>query len=293
MDSLLAQDHEPLEIVVYDGGSTDGTLEILRSYPVELHVEPGLGQMAAINKGWKRTTAEFVTWWAGDDRYKPGAIRRLATELEAHPQAAVAHGDANMIDEQGEIIRRVRPGNIQLIDLFKRFGLVPQSALIRRSALTLSGMMDEKKKLAADWDLFLRIAQYFEMRYVPFLASECRLHSGSEDARNRDRLGPASIAVIDEFFERPDLTQEQRRGHKYAIAGSRLIAAYYYFAGGNRDLGVQMLCTAMKVAPSVFFTTPAGPRLLAQLLIPKPAIELSKRTLQALRRRGASRSRSQ
>jgi glycosyltransferase involved in cell wall biosynthesis len=67
MNSLLAQDYRPLEIVVYDAGSTDGTLEILKDYPVSVIVEPGLGQMAAINRGWRRTDADFVIWWAGDD----------------------------------------------------------------------------------------------------------------------------------------------------------------------------------------------------------------------------------
>ena len=56
IESLLGQDYDPLEIVVYDAGSTDGTIDILREYPVDLRVEPGLGRMAAINRGWRSTS---------------------------------------------------------------------------------------------------------------------------------------------------------------------------------------------------------------------------------------------
>src|SRR5690349_10466623 len=81
LDSLAAQQGVELDVQVIDGGSTDGTLEILRDYPFPVEVAPGLGQMAAINRGWQRTQADFVTWMAGDDRYRPGALRRLADAL--------------------------------------------------------------------------------------------------------------------------------------------------------------------------------------------------------------------
>ena len=209
MDSLLAQDYESLEILVYDGGSTDGTIEILRSYPVEVTVEAGLGQMAAINRGWGRTSAEFVTWWAGDDRYKPGAIRRLVTALCAQPEAGFVHADADIIDENGRVTQHIKQRAVDLKIMVSRFAIIPQSALIRRSALERSGMMDETRRLAADWDLFLRLCQYYPSWYVPFTASECRLHSGSEDARNLGILGRACIDVVDSFFQRRDLTPEQ------------------------------------------------------------------------------------
>jgi len=226
LDSLLSQDYNPLEVVAYDGGSTDGTLEVLRSYPIEVIVEPGLGQMAAINRGWRRTSADFVAWMAGDDLYKPGAIRRLAEELEANADVGFVHADAEIIDDDGNLIKHDAPGEVTLRDLLIEFKIVPQATLIRRAALARAGTMNETRRFAADWDLFLRLAQYFPSRYVPFTAAVRRLHRCSEDVRNIETVGEAGIDVIERFSERPDLTNEQLALRAYGVAGSRLAAGW-------------------------------------------------------------------
>lgn len=268
MDSLVAQDYQPLEIIVYDAGSTDGTLDILKTYPVEVIVEPGLGQMAAINRGWRRTSAEFVTWWAGDDRYKPGAIRQLAEELQAHPEAGFVYANADIIDERGEIIGHHAPGDIQLRDLVIAFTMLSQTALIRRSALERSGMMDETRRYAADWDLFLRLAQYYPMRYVPFTAAEYRTHAGSEDSQNYAKVGETVIDVMDNFFQRLDLTDEQRALQADGVAGSRLVAGGYYCVADQRRKAWRMLFQAFRAKPPALLNTRQGRHLLIRLLMP-------------------------
>lgn len=268
IDSLMAQDYRPLQVLVYDAGSTDGTLEILRTYPVEVSVEPGLGQMAAINRGWRRTSAEFVTWWAGDDRYKPGALSRLVKELQAHPEVGFVHAAADIIDEHGTIVGHGAPGEIQLRDLVIAFSMLPQTVLIRRAALERSGMMNETRRFAADWDLFLRLAQYYPLRYVPFTAAECRLHSDSEDNQNYEKVGDACIDVVDGFFERLDLTNEQRALRAGAVAGSRLSAGWYYCVAGRRRWAWRVLFQAMRNRPSLVLKTRAGRRLLLRLFMP-------------------------
>lgn len=268
IESLLAQHYDPLEIVVYDGGSTDGTLDILREYPVDLRVEPGLGQMAAINRGWQGTSAEYVTWWAGDDRYKPGALARLAAELRDHPEAGFVHADADIIDEQGMVTRHLAPGPRSLADLALAFTMVSQTALIRRSAAERAGLMDETRRFAADWDFFLRVSQYHPGHYVPFTAAEYRTHSGSEDNQNYARVGEAGMDVVARFFERPDLTPAQRALRPRALAGARLFAGWCYVVEGRRGDGWRMLRDALLAAPSVLWRVPAGPRLVGRLLLP-------------------------
>jgi glycosyltransferase involved in cell wall biosynthesis len=268
IESLLAQDYAPLEIVVYDAGSTDGTLEILSEYPVEVIVEPGLGQMAAINRGWRRTSAEFVTWWAGDDRYKPGTIARLAAALQAQPDAGVVHAESDIIDADGHVVGHLAPGSISFADLAVEFTMVSQTTLIRRSALELSGMMDESRRFSADWDLFLRLSQYVPFAYQRFTACEYRTHAGSEDNRNLVLAGAGAIDVVDSFFRRPDLTPEQRERAAAGRAGARLFAAWCAVVGGARGQAWRLFMDAMRQNAGTAFTTRAGPRVMARLLVP-------------------------
>jgi glycosyltransferase involved in cell wall biosynthesis len=268
LDSLLLQRYEALEIIVYDGGSTDGTLDILRDYPVEVHFEPGLGQMAAINRGWERTTAEFVTWMAGDDRLRPGTLQRLSQSLQASPAAAVVHADAAIIDGQGRLVGLLQPGNVQLRELIFEFTLVPQTALIRRAALKRSGMFDARQRLAADHDIFLRLAQYFPFQYVGFTAADYRIHAGSQDAQDRPAVAQAVIQVVSQFFMRPDLTPEQLSWRKRGMAGAYLFAGAAYCLVGDKHSAWPLLRQAFTMSPTAVLATRRGLGVVARLLSP-------------------------
>jgi glycosyltransferase involved in cell wall biosynthesis len=268
VESLMAQEYAPLEIIVYDGGSADGTLDILKEYPLEVVEEVGLRQMAAINRGWRRTTAPFVTWMAGDDRLKPGAIGRLVNELRQHPEAAVAHGDAEVIDANGAVLSHISPGQVQLPELTFWFSLMPQSTVIRRAALERSGIMDETRRFAADYDLFLRLAQYYTFHYVPFVAAQWRSHAASEDARNYEMVGDAVIDVVDGFFQRADLTEVQRSLWPRARTGSRCFAGGNFCLVGKRVRALSMLWQALQGDPSLLWRTRQGRHFLLRLMSP-------------------------
>ena len=180
-------------------------------------------------------------------------------------------------------MEHLRSRDVQLQDLIVWFWIVPQSVLIRRSALARSGMMDETRRLAADWDLFLRLAQYYPMHYVPIVVSERRQHEGSEDVKNLGPLAMACMDVVEAFFKRADLTEKQRHLKPLGIAGSRFWAGWYYCASGNVRMGYQMLFAAMRASPKTFFASPAALRLLARLLLPESAITRLKRVVRTAR----------
>ena len=87
IESVLSQDYPAIEYMVIDGGSTDETVSILKSYGNRIFwiSEPDSGQSDAINKGWKRATGEILTWLNSDDVYLPGAIAKAADYLQRHP----------------------------------------------------------------------------------------------------------------------------------------------------------------------------------------------------------------
>src|SRR5919201_5669401 len=101
--SVLDQDYEPIEYAVVDGGSTDGSDEIIRRYEDRLAwwtSEPDGGQPQGLNKGFARSTGELMGFLNSDDTLLPGAVSRLLGELERNPRALAAYGDAVYVDER-------------------------------------------------------------------------------------------------------------------------------------------------------------------------------------------------
>jgi glycosyltransferase involved in cell wall biosynthesis len=110
--SVLDQGYPNLEYIVIDGGSTDGSAEILRKYAGRLAYwvsERDGGQADAINKGMARATGELRAYLNSDDIYLPGALEHVAKAYAEHPEADLFHGDCRVIDEEGKPIGRRRP----------------------------------------------------------------------------------------------------------------------------------------------------------------------------------------
>ena len=108
IDSVLAQDYEPLDVMVLDGGSTDDSVAILESYGDRIwwRSQKDGGQCQAINEGFRRATGEIVAWLNSDDFYYPGAVRTAVAALVANPEAGMVYGEGDLVDSSGEVIRR-------------------------------------------------------------------------------------------------------------------------------------------------------------------------------------------
>lgn len=171
IDSVLGQDYPHLEYLVIDGGSTDETLGILASYEHRLQwtSEQDNGQADAINKGFRRARGSVLGWLNADDVYAPDAVSTAVNALESHADVGLVYGNGAILDEFG---RRVRPfDEIEPFSLWRLvhgldFILQP-AAFFRRDAALLAGLLDESLEFALDWDLWIRLAQCSEVRYVP------------------------------------------------------------------------------------------------------------------------------
>ena len=93
LDSVASQEGVTYEHIIFDAGSTDGTLDIIREYDhVDLTVEPDKGMTDAINKGFKKAKGKWVMWLNTDDRFKPGALAALKSYADKHCDADVIYG---------------------------------------------------------------------------------------------------------------------------------------------------------------------------------------------------------
>ena len=170
--SVLLQGYPNLEYIVMDGGSTDGTVEILGKYELFfsfLHIGPDGGQSAAIAEGFQRTTGEILAWLNSDDRYRPGALLRVARFFAAHPEVVFGNGDVNYIDAQGHVLHRIwarRPIWFLTANLGAH-GWPQQGCFWRRHAYEQVGGIDTGLRFCMDRDLFIRLSKAGHSARIP------------------------------------------------------------------------------------------------------------------------------
>lgn len=167
LDSVRAQARGYVEVVVVDGGSTDGTLDILRARPDTRWVsEPDDGLSDAFNKGAQLARGQILGWLNADDAYLPGALDRVVTAFAADPAAEWVVGQCRIVDEAGREIRRSITAykNALLARYSHRLHLtqnfVPApSTFFRRDAFLAVGGMDVGLRYSMDYDLYLRLGR--------------------------------------------------------------------------------------------------------------------------------------
>jgi len=183
IESVLSQNYPHLEYVVVDGGSQDGTLDVLRRYPqVRWVSEPDRGQADAVNKGIRMTTGDVIGWINSDDTYAPGAFASALAALEANPSAAMAYGDMNVIGPADEVImtRRSRPFNLRRLILTGASYIFQPTVFIRRTALEEVGLLNVELRHAMDYDLWIRLGTRFPALYIPRVLANFRMHPQSK-----------------------------------------------------------------------------------------------------------------
>jgi glycosyltransferase involved in cell wall biosynthesis len=195
--SVLAQDYPNLEYIIVDGGSTDGSLEIIQRYADRLAwwvSEPDRGQTDALNKGFARARGEVFAWLNSDDTYLPGAISQAVACLETHPQAALVYGDADLVDEQGRVLGPFPARQTDLKHMLRGSVHIPQQASFFRGGLWPKvGPLDPSFYFAMDYDLWLRLAGYGIFVYTPQRWANFRLHGGAKTTLSDDRCYPEMV----------------------------------------------------------------------------------------------------
>ena len=199
IQSVLSQDHPNIEYMIVDGGSQDGTVEIIKKYQDKLAwwvSEKDKGQTDAINKGFARAKGEILAWLNSDDTYEPGAISAAVRYLQEHPEVGMVYGDCNFINETGRVIGRF--GSAQTNEHLLRQGYVhiPQQTMFFRAELWKQvGPLDPSFYFAMDYDLWTRISARAELKYVPQTWANFRLHTSGKTIAADDRCWPEMVRV--------------------------------------------------------------------------------------------------
>jgi glycosyltransferase involved in cell wall biosynthesis len=257
--SVLEQSHQNFDYLVMDGGSTDGTVDLLRGFGDQIRwvSEKDQGQGDAIRRGFDRTTGDILAWLNSDDLLNPGAFETVAKYFVAHPEIDVVYGDASYVDAEGNHIARcahVEPFSRRRLIRYSDF-IVQPAAFFRRSAYDAVGGINPHWHWALDYDLWLRLAQKHRFAYIPVELARYRWL-----ADNKTASGGA--ARIDELWEmtsalglRPPAYVELERVNLLAAAALE-------------SLGKLKLGAAAERAARATTTLLASPRAMWSLVSP-------------------------
>lgn len=161
--SVLEQDYPALEFLVLDGGSTDGSVEIIRQYEDRLDFwrsEKDRGQADAINQGFQRATGDIVCWLNSDDQLAPGALATVGRFFAEHPDATWLAGAVDEIGVNGERVRLVEPRFDSLAHWLssRSYSFAQPGNFWRHSLLDDLGLLDESFHFVLDREYWLRLA---------------------------------------------------------------------------------------------------------------------------------------
>lgn len=238
IESVLAQEHGAIEIVVVDDGSPDNVGEVAARYlGVEYLRQPNGGLAAARNAGLDEASGEFVLFLDADDRLLPGAVGRGLEELRADPEAKMTAGTWQLIGEEGEPLPAdppQQPPEAFPALLESCFISTPAAVLYRRGLFREIGGFDPEVSASADYDLYLRTAARFPVRLHPDVVAEYRRH-GANMTRDPALIMAAETTVLERqeplVAEDPELREALGRGieRSRAYHGERL----RLFSGGS------------------------------------------------------------
>ncbi len=200
IESVLGQDYPHIEYIIVDGGSDDGSVEIIERYAEHIAwwiSEKDNGQTSAINKGFSHANGEILAWLNSDDTYEPGAIREAVDFLVDNPDVGLVYGDCNFIDENGRAFGLFGAAQTDYQKLKQGYVHIPQQAAFWRADLWRQvAPLDESFFFAMDYDLWVRLAEISELRYLPGrIWANFRLHGDAKSIAADDRCWPEMLRV--------------------------------------------------------------------------------------------------
>lgn len=201
LESLFTQDDPNIEVIVVDGASTDGSVDVIRRYADRLAwwvSEGDRGQSHALNKGFARATGEWLCWLNSDDMLLPGALPALRAAVAREPQREWWIGGGHFVDKRGRSIRHYQPpiglAAAAQLDDWRRFWFAQPSTFFSRALYdACGGQVREDLHYAMDLDLWLRFLQRAAPGFIESGLSAYRLH---EAAKTAALTVPAEMEIV-------------------------------------------------------------------------------------------------
>jgi glycosyltransferase involved in cell wall biosynthesis len=298
VESVLSQSYQPQEVIVVDDGSTDGTRRVLESFgsAITLIHQKNAGEPAARNTGMRRARGEFIACLDGDDLWIPGKLELQMNYFDEHPEVGLVYSDLTLFNESGVVQESVNawlnlsaPSGYIFPRLFAETLFGSGTVIFRKACLERTGPFDERFFVGSDYEMWLRMARFFQFGYVDRPLLKYRHHAAMA-TRGTGRIlqdgMPWEARVITRTLELfPEIRQELGE----STVRRRLARPYYYLGcswldRGNHAEARRMLARALHYRPMHLH---CQLRYLATFLTPAQ-VSRAKNLYHRISRRGTS-----
>ena len=266
IESVLAQSHPAVELIVLDDGSTDGTREVLAKYGQRLRWETqaNMGQAATLNKGWGMASGELLGYLSADDYLLPDAVKRAVECLDRHGDAVLAYPDFVQVDDRSRPLRTIRTPEFSYEDMVQKGVCAPgPGAFFRRAAYARTGGWNVALRRIPDFEYWLRLGLVGRFQRIARVLAYYRVHAGAQSFSAVDETRAEEfVAVIDALMKQPSLPMPLRERGREARANALLLAARLHLLSGRFAAGCARAAAALRIEPRAALW-PRSYRLLA------------------------------